>query len=115
MRIIHVIVVCCFAGILASSALAQTAGFDIAPFARRCCVRDQHTSQVAFDYDEARSAGQNAERAADGRYIYGLQWAEERDIREVRVRVRAGKHRPRGGAGILVSKLALSTPADAHH
>jgi hypothetical protein len=95
MRIIHVIVGCCLAGILASSALAQTAGFDIAPFARRCCVRDQHTSQVAFDYEEARSAGQNAERAADGRYIYGLQWAEERDVREVRVRVRAGKVVPR--------------------
>ena len=44
---------------------------------------------MAFDYDEARIAGHNAERAADGRYIYGVQWAEERDIREVRVRVRA--------------------------
>ena len=94
MRIIHVIVCCCLAGILASSALAQTAGFDIAPFARRCCVQDQHTSQVAFDYEEARTAGQNAERAADGRYIYGVQWAEERDIKEVRVRVRAGSDAP---------------------
>jgi hypothetical protein len=51
---------------------------------------------VAFDYDEARSAGRNAERAADGRYIYGVQWAEERDIREVRVRVRARSNAPEG-------------------
>jgi hypothetical protein len=50
---------------------------------------------VAFDYREARSAGQNAERAADGRYIYGLQWVEERDIREVRVRAMAGTNEPR--------------------
>jgi hypothetical protein len=94
MRIIRWIICCCFAGILTSSALAETPGLDIAPFGKRCCVKDQHTSQLAFDYDEARSAGQNAERAADGRYIYGLQWAEERDIREVRVRARAGSHTP---------------------
>ncbi len=63
--------------------------FDIAPFARRCCVEDRHASQVEFDYQEARHAGTAAEKAADGRYIYGLQWAEERDISEVRVRFRA--------------------------
>jgi hypothetical protein len=79
MRIIRLIVCCCFAGILISSALAETPGLDIAPFGKRCCVQDQNTAQVAFDYDEARSAGQNAQRAADGRYIYGVQWAEERD------------------------------------
>jgi hypothetical protein len=94
MRIIRLIVCCCFAGILTSAALAETPGLDIAPFGKRCCVKDQHTAQAAFDYDEARSAGQNAERAADGRYIYGVQWAEERDIREVRVRARAGSHAP---------------------
>ena len=93
----------------------ETGGLDIAPFARRCCVQDQHTSQVAFDYEEARTAGQNAERAADGHYIYGLQWAEERDVKEIRVRVRAGNVAPRAERGILVSKLALSTPSDAHH
>ena len=95
MQIHRLIVACCFAGILTSAARAETPSLDIAPFAKRCCVLDQHTSQVAFDYDEARSAGQNAERAADGRYIYGLQWAEERDIREVRVRVRADSQAPR--------------------
>jgi hypothetical protein len=47
-------------------------------------------SQVAFDYGEAQRAGGNAEKAADGRYVYGLQWAEERDVREVRVRFLAG-------------------------
>jgi hypothetical protein len=90
------IVYCCFAGFLTSLAWGETPFLDIAPFALRCCVRDQHTSQVAFDYHEARSAGQNAERAADGRYIYGLQWAEERDIREVWVRGGAGGNLPRG-------------------
>jgi hypothetical protein len=95
MRTIHLIVGCCLAAILASPALAQTARLDIALFARRCCVQDQHTSQVAFDYAEARNAGQNAEPAADGRFIYGLQWAEERDIREVRVRAGAGSAAPR--------------------
>ncbi len=90
------IVYCCFAGLLTPWAWGETPFLDIAPFALRCCVRDQHTSQVAFDYQEARSAGQNAERAADGRYIYGLQWAEERDIREVRVRGGAGVNLPRG-------------------
>src|SRR5438445_10688030 len=64
--------------------------FDLAPFARRCCVEDRHSSQVEFDYQEARRAGAAAEKADNGRYIYGLQWAEERDISEVRVRFRAG-------------------------
>jgi hypothetical protein len=41
-----------------------------------------------FDYDAAQRPGPGAEKAADGRYIYGLQWAEERDIREIRVRLR---------------------------
>jgi hypothetical protein len=64
--------------------------FDIAPFARRCCAADRHTSQVAFDYAEAQRAGLEAEKSADGRYLYGLQWAEERDIKKVRVQFRAG-------------------------
>jgi len=90
MRNIPLIICSCFAILLTSSAFAEAPYFDIAPSARRCCVRDRNTSQVAFDYEEARNAGQNAERAADGRYIYGLQWAEERDITEVRVQTQPG-------------------------
>jgi hypothetical protein len=60
MRIIRLIVCCCFAGILTSSALAETPGLDIAPFGKRCCVKDQHASQVAFDYQEARSTGRES-------------------------------------------------------
>jgi hypothetical protein len=53
MRTIHLIVGCCLAAILASPGQAQTARMDIAPFARRRCVQEQHTSQVAFDDAEA--------------------------------------------------------------
>jgi len=76
--------------LLAPAGLDAEALFDLAPFARRCCVEDRHTSQVEFDYQEARRTGAEAEKAADGRYIYGLQWAEERDISDVRVHFRAG-------------------------
>jgi hypothetical protein len=64
--------------------------FDIAPFERRCCAADRNLLPLAFDYEEARSAGPGAERRPDGGFVYGLQWAEERDIREVRVHFRAG-------------------------
>ena len=76
--------------LLAPAALGAEAPFDLAPFARRCCLEERHTAPVEFDYQEARLAGTAAEKAADGRYIYGLQWAEEREISEVRVRFRAG-------------------------
>jgi len=73
-----------------SHAFPQGEDLDIAPFARRCCVADRHTLPVAFDYGEAQRAGHDAEKSPDGRYLYGLQWAEERDVREVTVRLRAG-------------------------
>ena len=76
------------------TATAGSTKFDIAPFARRCCVADKHVLQVAFDYEAARHAPPDAERAADGRYIYGLQWAEERDITEVAVRTRDSRPHP---------------------
>jgi hypothetical protein len=76
--------------LLAPSVARPADLFDIAPFARRCCAEDRHSSQVEFDYQEARHAGTAAEKADNGRYIYGLQWAEERDLSEVRVRFRAG-------------------------
>jgi hypothetical protein len=75
------------------SALPQGSDFNIAPFARRCCIEDKHSSQVAFDYSESQRAGVGAERALSGRYIYGLQWAEERDISEVLVGFRGEPRR----------------------
>ena len=75
---------------LALSAGAQSNELDIAPFAKRCCREDRLSLQTAFDYTEAGHAGKDAERAADGRFIYGLQWAEERDVREVRVQFEPG-------------------------
>jgi hypothetical protein len=90
-------------GLLAACCAIMTVGgvigafakdFDIATFARRCCVMDQHTSPTEFDYAEAQRAGLEAEKSADGRFIYGLQWAEERDIKEVRVRFRGSRELP---------------------
>ncbi len=63
--------------------------FDIAPLGRRC-VADRNTLQVAFDYEAANRTGFVAERVSEGRYLYGLQWAEERDITEVRIGFRPG-------------------------
>ena len=54
---------------------------DIAPFARPCCVEDVHRMQTTFDYNHRRGLG----RATGGRGIYGLQWAEERDLFEVAI------------------------------
>jgi len=51
------------------TAAASGADFDIAPFARRCCVSDRHTSSLEFDYDEARNTGADAQQTADGRYV----------------------------------------------
>ncbi|MGD0922776.1 MAG: hypothetical protein ABSA70_13565 [Terriglobia bacterium] len=76
------------AAALVAAPATAAAELDLAPFARRCCVADQHHLQTTFDYEAARRAGLGAEKAADGRFIYGLQWAEERDIKEVRVRFR---------------------------
>ncbi len=57
---------------------------DLAPFARPCCSGDLHSLQTAFDYAHPRGLA----RAPDGRGIYGLQWAEERDLFEIAVRWR---------------------------
>jgi hypothetical protein len=90
MRRLGLLAACWAIMILWEGVSAFASDFDIAPFARRCCAADRHTSQVAFDYAEAQRAGLEAEKSADGRYVYGLQWAEERDISEVRVQFRAG-------------------------
>src|SRR5437867_4049472 len=89
MRIVFVAFVAAIVAIVSAVGLSPAAAasgvdFDIAPFARRCCVFDRHTSPLEFDYDEARNAGADAQQTADGRYVYGLQWTEERDISEVR-------------------------------
>ncbi len=73
---------------------ASATEFDIAPFARRCCRTDRHTSPLEFDYREAEPAGGEAEKSADGRHVYGLQWAEERDIKALRVQFRARQEVP---------------------
>ena len=79
------------AGFLASPAVGQSQELDIAPFARRCCVTDHNLiPQIAFDYTSPNQLNGNATRTADGRYIYGLQWSEARDIKEVVVRFRPG-------------------------
>lgn len=62
---------------------------DIAAFARSCSSEEPSTRPVAFDYKAGR-AGKAAVKLVDGRYIYGLQWAEERDIREVVVHFARG-------------------------
>ena len=63
--------------LLASAAPAQR--LDLAAFARPCCAQDVHRLQTTFDYAHPRGVVP----APDGRWIYGLQWAEERDLFEV--------------------------------
>ncbi len=57
---------------------------DLAPFARPCCSAGRHLAQTTFDYSHVPGVV----KAEDGRWIYGLQWAEERDIAQIRVRFR---------------------------
>jgi hypothetical protein len=52
---------------------------DLALFARPCCSEDLHRLQTTFDYAHPRGVV----KARDGRWIYGLEWAEERDLFEV--------------------------------
>jgi hypothetical protein len=68
------------------SAAACAGSFDAAPFARPCCAQDEHRWQTTFDYGQASSLA----RRPSGGWVYGLQWAEERDLLEVRVRYRQG-------------------------
>ncbi|MFB3828505.1 MAG: hypothetical protein ACE15B_17185 [Bryobacteraceae bacterium] len=67
-----------FLGVAAAAANRM----DLAPFARPCCSEDEHRLQTTFDYKHPRGLV----RTADGRGVYGLQWAEERDIFEVALR-----------------------------
>jgi hypothetical protein len=62
----------------------QAQPFDIAPFARRCPGTDDYHSTTTFDYSRGRAASPRFEGLA-GRYVCALQWAEERDVQEVRL------------------------------
>lgn len=84
MRVPRFVVFCC-ASLLTGSGFILGAELDVAPFAKRCCVADKHLSQVTFDYSKVEGKGPDAMKRADGRYVYGLQWAEERDINKIRV------------------------------
>lgn len=66
--------------LLSAVALAQEA-FDIAPFARPCCADDRHVLQTTFDY---RHPAGLVRRSAGG-WVLGFQWAEERDIAQLRI------------------------------
>ncbi len=59
--------------------------FDIAPFARPCPGADDYRRPTTFDYSLGRGGSPRFERVG-GRYICALQWAEERDVQEVRLR-----------------------------
>lgn len=70
-----------FAFVFLPAALAQQR-LDLAPFARPCCAEDRHQLATTFDYAHPHGPV----RRADGSWVYGLQWAEERDVAEVCVR-----------------------------
>lgn len=65
--------------LVAAAAAAAAERLDLAPFARPCCAQDEYRLQTTFDYNHPRGAV----RTPDGRYVYGLQWAEERDLFEI--------------------------------
>jgi hypothetical protein len=77
---------------LGAGACAQL--LDLATFARPCCSEDEYRLQTTFDYARARGVA----RARDGHWIYGLQWAEERDVEQIRARFREGSDTQAAGA-----------------
>ncbi len=66
--------------LLAGAAFAQSS-LDIAEFARPCCSSDSHILQTTFDYQHPPGLTPRV----GGGWVWGLQWAEERDIAEVQV------------------------------
>ena len=72
--------------LLALASPASVAGpaepFDIAPFARRCPGGDDYSAPTTFDRSLGQAGAPGFERVA-GRYVCALQWAEERDVKEV--------------------------------
>ena len=67
-----------------ASLAVQAQPFDIAPFARRAPGADDYRLTTAFDDRYARHAPPVFEPVGD-RFVAALQWAEERDIEEVRL------------------------------
>ena len=67
------------------AAAAQAQSFDIAPFGRRCAGTDTYNLTTTFDYTYSRGTPPAFEKVGE-RFIYALQWAEERDVKEVHVR-----------------------------
>jgi hypothetical protein len=71
--------------VLAVALCGSAAGaerLDLVTFARPCCSEDTHRLQTMFDYRHPRGLV----RASSGSWVYGLQWAEERDLFEIVVR-----------------------------
>ncbi len=67
------------------SAAATADVLDIAPFAHPCCVSDRWTGQTRLEY----KTPPGLQQAGEGRWVYGLQWAEERDVETVLVHLRS--------------------------
>jgi len=65
--------------------------FDIVPFARRCPAENDYRLPTTFDYSLTRTGPQRFEMRGE-HYVYALQWAEERDIKEVRLRFASPIH-----------------------
>ncbi len=90
----------------AATAPARAERLDLAPFARPCCSQDDYRLQTAFDYRHPRGVVQ----APDGRYIYGLQWAEERDLFEIAVEFRSPYEARNAGVQYWFSNWPHSPP-----
>jgi hypothetical protein len=60
----------------------RAGSFDIAPFAHRCSGADNYRLPTTFDYQYAQNAPPGFAQQGD-RFVYALQWAEERDVEQV--------------------------------
>src|SRR5579875_669985 len=57
---------CAVAMLALVSVCGQSAEFDVAPFARRCCVEDRLTTQTEFNYTEAEHTPRMRRRLQTG-------------------------------------------------
>ena len=93
----------CFFLILGLEGRAASRRFDLAPFGRPCCSTDEYRLPTRFDYGHPVGIS----RTADGRWAYGLQWAEGRDISEVVVRF----HNAYNAADAILQIGSISGPS----